>query len=65
MTPMETLVASTKSSADCLGILDDYGTLEEGKFADFLVLDENPVDNLEILFDINSVYKLGNKVNRD
>lgn len=62
MTPMESIVASTKSSADLLGILDDYGTLEEGKFADFLVLDENPIDNLDTLFDINSVYKLGKKV---
>lgn len=62
MTPMESIVASTKSSADLLGILDDYGTLEEGKFADFLVLDENPIDNLNTLFNINSVYKLGKKV---
>lgn len=62
MTPMDALVAATKGSADCLGILDNYGTLEEGKFADFLVLDENPLDNLDTLFDINSVYKLGRKV---
>ncbi len=62
MSPMEALVASTKSSADLLGILDNYGTLEEGKFADFLVLDENPLDNLDTLLDINSVYKLGKKV---
>ncbi len=62
MTPMESIVASTKSSADLLGILDKYGTLEEGKYADFLVLDENPLDNLETLFNINSVYKLGKKV---
>jgi imidazolonepropionase-like amidohydrolase len=64
MSPMDALVAATKGSADCLGILDNYGTLEEGKFADFLVLDENPLDNLDTLFNINSVYKLGRKVNR-
>ena len=62
MSPMDALVSATKGSADCLGILDNYGTLEEGKFADFLVLDENPLDSLETLFDINSVYKLGRKV---
>lgn len=61
MTPMEAIVAGTKGSADCLGILENYGTLEEGKFADFLVLDENPLDNLDTLFDINAVYKLGRK----
>jgi imidazolonepropionase-like amidohydrolase len=64
MTPMDALVAATKGSADCLGIMDNYGTLEERKFADFLVLDENPLDNLDTLFNINSVYKLGRKVNR-
>lgn len=62
MTPMESIVASTKSSADLLGILDNYGTLEKGKFADFLVLNENPLDNLDTLFHIDSVYKLGEKV---
>ena len=62
MTHMDVLVAATKSSADLLGILDNYGTLEKGKFADFLVLDENPLDNLDTLFNINSVYKLGKKV---
>lgn len=63
MTPMDAIVASTKSSADLLGILNDYGTLEEGKFADFLVLDENPLTNLDTLFKLNSVYKLGKKAN--
>lgn len=62
MSPMDAIVSSTKGSADCLGILDDYGTLESGKFADFLVLDDNPLDNLDTLFNINSVYKLGKKV---
>lgn len=62
MTPMESLVASTQSSAKLLGIDKNYGTLEEGKFADFLVLDENPLNNLDTLFDINSVYKLGELV---
>ena len=63
MTPMEAIVASTKSSADLLGILQDYGTLEEGKYADFLILNENPLDNLDTLFNIDSVYKLGKRVN--
>ncbi|HHV38740.1 MAG TPA: amidohydrolase family protein [Tepidimicrobium sp.] len=62
MTAMDALVSSTKTSAELLGIDDKYGTLEEGKFADFLVLDENPLENLDTLFNINSVYKLGKLV---
>lgn len=62
MSPMEAIVASTKGSADLLDILADYGTLEDGKFADLLVLNENPLDNLDTLFDIESIYKLGKKV---
>ena len=58
---MDALVASTRSSAELLGIDSDYGTLEEGKYADFLVLDENPLENLDTLFEINAVYKLGKK----
>src|SRR6056297_627025 len=62
MDPMDALVASTKASAECLGILDKYGTIEKDKFADFLVLDKNPVENIDTLFNIDSIYKLGKKV---
>ena len=63
MTAMETIVASTKNACELLGIDEHYGTLEISKFADFLVLDENPLDNLETLYNINKVYKLGKLVN--
>ncbi|MDY0235815.1 MAG: amidohydrolase family protein [Gudongella sp.] len=62
MTPMEAIVTSTKNSAECLGIEKEYGTLEKDKFADFIVLDENPLDKLDTLLDVKEVYKLGKKV---
>lgn len=64
MDNLEILTCATKSSAECVGIEDRYGTIEAGKFADFLVLKENPVENLETVFDIEDVYKLGSKVIR-
>lgn len=56
----EILHAATIGSADLMGILDNYGTLEKGKFADFLVLDENPLDNIKAVLQNNKqVYKKG------
>ena len=33
---MDILKIATHNSADCLGVLDDYGTLEVGKNADLV-----------------------------
>lgn len=46
LTEMETLVAATKNGAEMLRIDDITGTLENGKFADLLVLDGNPLKDI-------------------
>lgn len=43
---MDTLVAATKVGAEMLKVGDITGTLETGKFADLLVLDGNPIENI-------------------
>lgn len=60
--PMDALVNATKSSAVSQGIIDNYGTLDVGKYADFLVLNDSPMENLDTLFNINSVYRSGKRV---
>ena len=43
MTPAQAYQCSSINSAKLLGVADDYGTLEVGKFADFQVLKADPV----------------------
>ncbi len=42
---MEAIVTATKKSSELICIDKQYGTLEVGKFANFIVLNENPLDN--------------------
>jgi len=46
LTEMETLLAATKNGAEMLRIDEITGTLEEGKFADIIVLQENPLKDI-------------------
>ncbi len=47
LTEMETIVAATKNGAEMLKIDSITGTIEAGKFADIIVLDNNPLDNIK------------------
>jgi imidazolonepropionase-like amidohydrolase/Tol biopolymer transport system component len=46
MKPLQALKASTLSGARYLGLDGEVGSLEEGKLADLLVLDKNPLEDL-------------------
>ena len=46
MTPHEVLRAATYDGAYYIGLHDDLGSLETGKLADLLVLDQNPLDDI-------------------
>ncbi|HXG92511.1 MAG TPA: amidohydrolase family protein [Blastocatellia bacterium] len=52
LTPMQALQAATRNAARYLGMLDSTGTIEQGKLADLVLLDANP------LADINSTRKI-------
>ena len=61
MTPMQILVSATGDAAACLG-LDELGTLEAGKRADFVVVTANPLDDITNTRTIESVWIAGNRV---
>ena len=52
LSPMEALVAATRGSAEWAGISDRVGTLEAGKLADMVILEQSP------LLDIRNTRKL-------
>ena len=62
LTPMQTLVAATGDAARCMQIDGDVGTLAAGKWADFVVLGANPLDDIRNTHAIESVWIAGNQV---
>ncbi len=61
MSPMEAIHASTGKAAECMN-MSDLGTLEPGKWGDFIILNENPLDDIENTRSIDSVWIAGNEV---
>ncbi len=61
LSPSDILASATRDAAQCLG-LDDVGTLEAGKWADFVVLDEDPLSDILNMRSLESVWIAGNRV---
>ena len=62
LTNWQILEASTLSGAKVLGKDDKYGTVEVGKTANLVLLNENPLTSIENIANINVVLKEGNAI---
>jgi len=64
LTPKQVLQSATRDAARCHKIDADLGTLEAKKWADFVVLNADPLANISNTRQIADVYIAGNRVAR-
>ena len=61
LTPMQALVSATSDAADCMH-LARLGTLEPGNWADLIILNANPLEDIRNTQEIDSAWIAGNRV---
>ena len=59
LTNEETLISATRLPAERLSIDDKVGTVEIGKYADLILLDSNPLDDIKNTRNISGVFVNG------
>jgi hypothetical protein len=64
LTPMEALQVATRNAAKFLGLLDSLGTIEQGKIADLVLLDADPLAEITNSQKINAVVTNGKLIDK-
>ena len=59
MSNMQALMSATKIGAELLRVDDILGTLEKGKRADLIIIDGNPLKDIEVLKQVERTYRNG------
>lgn len=55
----EALLAATQTNAAILGVSDEIGSLEAGKYADIIAVEGNPLEDPKVLMEVSFVMKNG------
>lgn len=53
--PLEVIQSATLNGAEALGMADQIGTVQVGKLADFVIVEENPLANLQVLYGTGAI----------
>ncbi len=53
--PLEVIRSATLYGAQALGMDKEIGTVEIGKLADFAIVDQNPLENLQVLYGVGAI----------
>jgi imidazolonepropionase-like amidohydrolase len=53
--PLEIIRSATLNGAEALGVSDRIGTVTAGKLADFVIVEENPLENLKVLYGTGAI----------
>lgn len=53
--PLEVIRAATLNGAQALGMDKEIGTVEVGKLADFVIIEENPLENIQLLYGTGAI----------
>jgi adenine deaminase len=59
---MEALLAATRNPAERMGREKDFGIIAPGRFADLVILDANPLENISATRRIHLVFKEGKAI---
>lgn len=63
--PWEILKSATVNAAECMHVSDRVGTIEQGKVADIIILERNPLENIANTRTIDSVIKNGHYLRKE